>query len=121
FLRSDVIQSQPQKIAQSSGHFLRRVSVFKLQSRNRVERVEQKMWMELRLQRLQLRLGQLRLELRSLQFAFFVLLVILQRVRYGDGHSVNDRAEQEVKNQNKESAGQISGQILCTKERNVSN
>ena len=89
FLQRDLglaaaVERDAQQIAQPADHPIGGLRIAVHQRRDRVQRVEQKVRMELRLERLQLRLDQPRLELRRLQLALLRLVVIRDRVADAD-------------------------------------
>src|SRR5262249_398552 len=70
------VQREPQKVTQPRQHFLWRGRLLVDQRWNRVQRVKQKVRLELHLERLKLCLGELRRKLRRLQLIFTVPAVI---------------------------------------------
>src|SRR5262245_59828391 len=60
--------------------------------RYRVEGVEEKVGLQLHLQGLQLRLGQLRLQTRSPQFASLVAMIIIGCIVDQQNHAINQQA-----------------------------
>ena len=67
FLHADVLQRDAQQIAQLRDHVVGGIDVAVHQRRNRVERVEEEMRLQLPLQRLQLRFDEMRFELALAQ------------------------------------------------------
>src|ERR1700730_7626456 len=63
-MRPRCVQSKPQQIAQLREHDIGGLHVFVHYRRNRIQRVEEKMRLQLKTQILQLRFGKLRLQVR---------------------------------------------------------
>ncbi len=76
FLLAALVERDAKQIAQPRQHLIGGFHVAVHQRRDRVERVEEKVGMQLPLQRLQLRLGKLRVEPRRLERALLRLAVI---------------------------------------------
>ena len=90
FLRADVLQRHAEQIAQRRDHRVGAAHVLVHQRRDRVQRVEQEVRLQLHAQHLQLRLREPRLELRRAQRA------VLRHAVVDDGMvDDDDRAEDE--------------------------
>src|SRR5690606_27367467 len=70
------VESQSQQLAQARNHPPRRLDILLHQRRDRVQGVEEKMRMELHLERDELRLGQLRVELCGARLGFAKTTVV---------------------------------------------
>src|SRR5262245_5108286 len=77
-LLAAVLQRQTQKVSEPRHHLIGGVNILMKQSRDRIERIEQEVRLQLHLQRLQLSLGQLRRQDRRLHFAFPEFALIIQ-------------------------------------------
>ena len=98
-LRADAIERQPQQVAEPRQHRVGGVDVAVHQRRDRVERVEQEVRVQLPLQRLQLRFGQAGLQLRGGERALLRLAVVVEGVAHRDdgpvGHHLPVEVEEE--------------------------
>src|SRR5262249_21377796 len=79
-LLAGISQCHSEKFSQAGDHLVGGLHVFAHQRRDRMERVEKKMRVELHLQRSELRLRQLRLQLRGSELALLVAMVIIEGV-----------------------------------------
>ena len=79
-LRADAIERQAQQVAQLRQHLVGGVDVAVHQRRDRVQRVEEEVRVELPLQRFELRLGEPGLQLRSRELALLRLAMVVERV-----------------------------------------
>ena len=95
-LLPEVLERDAQQIAQLDEHPVRGVDVAVHQRRDRVQRVEQEVRVQLLLQRLELRRNQLGLELRGADLALARLAVVEQRVTEADDGPVGHHFPVEV-------------------------
>src|SRR5262249_51527146 len=95
-LRTDVLQSQSQQVAQPRDHPLGGFHVAAHQRRDGVQRVEEEMWMQLHFQRLQLSLRQLGLQLRRLQFVRAVFPIVIESVNRAQDRVVGEECRGEL-------------------------
>src|SRR5215510_9917180 len=86
-LRSDVLQSQSQQVAQPRDHPLGGFHVAAHQRRDGVQRVEEEMWMQLHFQRLQL---------RRLQFVRAVFPIVVESVNRAQDRVVGEECRGEL-------------------------
>ena len=94
--RAAAVERQSQQIAQAADHPVGRVRVGVDQRRDRVQRVEQEMRVQFRLERLQPRLRQLRFELRLLHCARLRLAVVAERIARRRRSSIRHQRPVEV-------------------------
>ena len=98
-LRADAVERQAQQVAQPRQHGVGGVDVAVHQRRDRVQRVEEEMRVQLPLQRLQPRLGEPGLQLRRRERALLRLAVVVERVAHADdgpvGHHLPVEVEEE--------------------------
>src|SRR5262245_40884430 len=95
-LRTDVLHSQSQQVAQPRDHPLGGFHVAAHQRRDGVQRVEEEMWMQLHFQRLQLSLRQLGLQLRRLQFVRAVFPIVIESVNRAQDRVVGEERRGEL-------------------------
>ena len=96
FLHADVLQRHAQQVAQLRDHVVGGIDVAVHQRRDRVERVEQEVRLQLPLQRLELRFDQMRFELAFAQRAIARFAVIPQRVAETDDGPVGHHLPVEI-------------------------
>ena len=96
FHRAGVFERQSEEVAEPRDHLARAFSVFAQQSRNGMQRVEEKMRMNLHFQGFQLRLHELRAKLRSFQLTFAITVVVVERVAHQQDEPVNQQPVIEV-------------------------
>ena len=95
-LLAEMLQRDSQQIAQPHQHAIGRRDVLVHQRRDRVQRVEEEVRMQLLLQRLQLRFDEPGLELRRAQGAVARLAVVEQRVAQADDRPVGHHLPVEI-------------------------
>src|SRR5688500_14521935 len=81
---------QPQQIAQPQEKLIGKLHIFLHQNRDCIQRVEEKMRLQLYPQRIELCTRELRLELRRTNFAFSILAVVIDCVAQPDNHPIRD-------------------------------
>ena len=86
FVDADAVERHAQQVGELQGHVLGGFAVVAGQRGDGVQRVEQEVRLELDLQHFELRVGELRLELRGEQLALLVLAV--EGDGLGDEHDV---------------------------------
>src|SRR5690348_1696572 len=87
-----MLQRMPQQIAQPDQHADRSlVLVITHKPDDAVERVEEKVRMQLHAQRVELRLGQLRFEPRGEYFALAIFAIVVKRITDPDHRAVNQQ------------------------------
>ena len=90
------IEGDAQQIAQAADHAIGRLGIAVHERRDRVQRVEEEVRVQLRLQRLQPRLDDLRFELRRAHLPLLRLVVEGDRVADADDHRVDHQAPVEL-------------------------
>src|SRR5215472_1889005 len=88
-LNTDILERQPEQVAQPGYHAVSCLRVLVNQGRDGVQGVEKKMRMELHSQRLQLSLCQLRGELRGAQLSFSIPRIIKIALSSGNDDPVS--------------------------------
>src|ERR1044072_7379832 len=83
FLPGRVLERMTQEIAKSDEHVdSGLILVVTDETHDAVQRVEQKMWMQLHPERLQLRLGQLRFESSGQKLALAILAIVFEGIKH---------------------------------------
>src|SRR5262249_2262117 len=91
-----VVQGEPQQFAQSCDHSIRGLGVPVYQSRNRMQSVEEKMGVQLHLQRLEPGPGKVDFQPRRLKLSFTIPLVIIECVTNGYNQSIGQKPQRQV-------------------------
>src|SRR5688500_2264494 len=81
---------QPQQIAQPQEKLIGKLHIFLHQNRDCIQRVEEKMRLQLHPQRIELCTRELRLELRRTNFAFSILAIVIDCMAQPDHHPIRD-------------------------------
>src|ERR1043165_4312873 len=92
-----MIERVSQEIAQSDEHSYRRlVLVVAHQTDNAVQRVEEKVWVQLHSQRFELRLCELCFETRGEKLALAILTIVVERITDPDHASIDQQIGAEL-------------------------
>ena len=92
----DIAQRHAQKVTQQRRHLLRGFAVGHLQGGDGVQRVEKEVRVKLHLERGQVGVGQLRLQLRGSQLTLLKASVVKEGLGGGDSHGISKHGHQKV-------------------------
>src|ERR1043165_6572977 len=90
FHRPGILQRETQEVAETRDHLAGGLGVPGQQSRDRMQRVEKKVRVDLHLQRFQLRLHELGVKLRGLQLVSAVTVVVVERMAHQQDEPINE-------------------------------
>ena len=94
-----MIERVTQKIAQPDQHANRSlILVVANETDDAVQRVEEKVWMQLHAQRIQLRLCELRFESRRQKLALAIFAIVVERVTDSDHGAINQQVNDRTRN-----------------------
>src|SRR2546423_1832996 len=96
FLHADVLQREPQQVAQARDQAVGLLDIPVHERRDGMQSVEQEMRVKLHLEHLQLRLRQPRFQLRCQQLSLAILAIVVESMLDAEDHPVGQKAQMEL-------------------------